>query len=75
MILYRQSAEVWEYDDDGFHAFLLNVIRWSMLNMAGLRATKYFMPVVNWNNMMRYMLKRGIEINTPYNTNDMNVSA
>ena len=38
---------VWEYDDDGLHAFLLIVICCRNLYKPGLRATKYFMPVVH----------------------------
>ena len=40
--------------------------------MDGLRATKNFMPKVNWNRVMKKAANNGIKMTAPMNISDMN---
>jgi len=42
---------------------------------AGLRATKYFIPLVNWKRKRKYAANRGMAVIVPYMTNVSSESA
>ena len=42
-----------------------NVMRLRIVYIAGFRATKYFIPGVNWNSRMKKMVNRGTVTTKP----------